>query len=130
MSLNVKIDLPSCEGNGNVFPCSNSTSDLFWNCSSNMGTQTLVLRISIFFYIRSALFQGKQSDIIPPKYCLYTPLNKKKILAWHCSCLSQCNITYYFWISGKFSKIGAGTEKEQLSLGYDHTILIEVGVCK
>lgn len=44
MSLDVRMVLPICEENGHVFPYSVSKSDQLWNCLSNMGVQTLVLR--------------------------------------------------------------------------------------
>ena len=42
MFLNAEMVLPIWDGNGDVFLCSLLNPVLFWNCSRNIGDQTLV----------------------------------------------------------------------------------------
>ena len=54
MSLNLGMERPVFQGNGHVFPCCISNSDLFWNCLNSMVAQTLVYPKTFFFCMHSA----------------------------------------------------------------------------
>ena len=53
MSLNVGIELLICEGNGHIFRCSVTNTDLFWNCSNSMCAQTSESSKMFLLYIYS-----------------------------------------------------------------------------
>ena len=117
----------------------NTTTKLI-NCNNNFNSHCKSLSVSLLF---SNIFKKDIKKLLPflpqldncifhGNIVLHPPLlPSKKFLVWHWCYLGQCNVTHknqlLFFASGKFSKMGAGSQRGQFSFVYDHKIMIKIG---